>query len=105
MGSVSSGLTFVFYYKGMQASNAILASVMTLLGPVTGLALSVFLLHESFNAVQVIGIAGLLSTVYFLSTAEIEQAPRKATDPRRAWQDGAADPAGPTPSSEQPHRG
>jgi drug/metabolite transporter (DMT)-like permease len=105
MGSVSSGLTFVFYYKGMQASNAILASVMTLLGPVTGLALSVFLLHESFNAVQVIGIAGLLSTVYFLSTAEIEQAPRKATDPRRAWQDGAADPAGPTPSSEQTHHG
>lgn len=85
MGSISSGLTFVFYYKGLQASNAILASVMTLLGPVTGLALSVFLLHETFTTWQVVGIAGLLITVYFLSTSNIQPTETKALRSRRGW--------------------
>lgn len=71
MGGISSGLAYVFYYKGLQGSNAVIASVATLLGPVTGVTLSVLLLHESFTGWQVAGIAGLLATMYFLSTSDL----------------------------------
>ena len=71
MGGISSGLAYVFYYKGLQGSNVIIASVVTLLGPVIGVTLSVLLLHESFTPVQVAGIVGLLVTVYFLSTSDL----------------------------------
>jgi hypothetical protein len=71
MGGISSGLAYVFYYKGLQGSNVVIASVATLLGPVIGLTLSVLLLDERFTAVQVAGIAGLLVTMYFLSTSNL----------------------------------
>lgn len=71
MGGISSGLAYVFYYKGLRGSNVVIASVATLLGPVVGVTLSVLLLHESFTAVQIAGIAGLLVTVYFLSTSDL----------------------------------
>ena len=101
MGSVSSGLTFVFYYKGMQASNAILASVMTLLGPVTGITLSILVLDEHFTALQVVGIVGLLVIVYFLSSASIQPVERSETDSRRRWASAAGEPGEPAPSSER----
>jgi drug/metabolite transporter (DMT)-like permease len=101
MGSVSSGLTFVFYYKGMQASTAILASVMTLLGPVTGITLSILVLDEHFTALQVVGIVGLLIIVYFLSSASIQPAQYGETDSLRGWARTSADPGEPAPSGEQ----
>ena len=101
MGSVSSGLTFVFYYKGMQASNAILASVMTLLGPVTGITLSILVLDEHFTALQVVGIVGLLVIVYFLSSASIQPPERSEIDSRRRWASAACEPGEPAPLSEQ----
>jgi drug/metabolite transporter (DMT)-like permease len=78
MGGISSGLAYVFYYKGLQGSNVIIASVVTLLGPVVGVTLSVLLLDESFSALQVVGIAGLLATVYFLSTSNLWSTPHPA---------------------------
>lgn len=78
MGGISSGLAYVFYYKGLQWSSPIIASVVTLLGPVVGVTLSVLLLNESFTAVQVIGIVGLLVTVYFLSTSDLRPSGRSA---------------------------
>lgn len=77
MGGISSGLAYVFYYKGLQGSNVVIASVVTLLGPVVGVTLSVLLLHERFTAVQVAGIAGLLVTMYFLSTSDLRPARRR----------------------------
>jgi drug/metabolite transporter (DMT)-like permease len=71
MGGISSGLAYVFYYKGLQGSNVVIASVATLLGPVIGVTLSVLLLDERFTAVQVAGIVGLLVTMYFLSTSNL----------------------------------
>jgi drug/metabolite transporter (DMT)-like permease len=71
MGGISSGLAYVFYYKGLQGSNVVIASVVTLLGPVVGVTLSVVLLNERFSAVQVAGIVGLLVTMYFLSTSNL----------------------------------
>ena len=71
MGGISSGLAYVFYYKGLQGSNVVIASVATLLGPVIGVTLSVVLLDERYTAVQVAGIVGLLVTMYFLSTSNL----------------------------------
>lgn len=77
MGGISSGLAYVFYYKGLQASNAVIASIIILLGPVTGVTLSVLLLHEHFTSLQVAGIAGLLVTMVFLSTSDLMPRPAK----------------------------
>lgn len=52
-GGISLGLAYVFYYKGLQGSNVVIASVVTLLGPVIGVTLSLLLLDESSTAVQV----------------------------------------------------
>ncbi len=101
MGSVSSGLTFVFYYKGMQASTAILASVMTLLGPVTGITLSILVLDEHFTALQVVGIVGLLIIVYFLSSASTQPVQPNETDSRRSLAGAPAEPGEPAPSGER----
>lgn len=35
MGSISSGLAYVSYYRGLQASNTLVASVLAPPGPVT----------------------------------------------------------------------
>ncbi len=78
MGGISSGLAYVFYYKGLQGSNVINGSVVTLLGPVVGVTLSVLLLDESLSALQVVGIAGLLATVYLLSTSNLWSTPHLA---------------------------
>jgi len=90
MGGISSGLAYVFYYKGLRGSNVVIASVATLLGPVIGVTLSVLLLHESFTAVQVAGIAGLLVTVYFLSTSNL-------------WPDGQTVASGQVDENVQQH--
>lgn len=74
MGSISPGLAHVFYYRGLQVSNPIVGSVMTLLGPVTSLTSSVVLLHEQFNLLQLASIVGLLTTVSFLSRANLTSA-------------------------------
>lgn len=81
MGGISSGLAYVFYYKGLQWSSPIIASVVTLLGPVVGVTLSVALLDESFTVVQVAGIIGLLVTGYFLSTLDLGLSGRPAAQP------------------------
>lgn len=78
MGGISSGLAYVFFYRGLQWSSPIIASVVTLLGPVVGVTLSVVLLQESFSAVQVAGIVGLLVTVYLLSTLDLGPSGRPA---------------------------
>jgi drug/metabolite transporter (DMT)-like permease len=52
MGSISSGLAYVFYYKGLRGSNAVIASVVTLLEPVIGVTLSVLLLAGQTTSCQ-----------------------------------------------------
>ena len=71
MGSVSSGLTFVLL-QGHAGLHRHPCQRQTLLGPVTGIALSILVLDEHFTALQVVGIAGLLVIVYFLSSASIQ---------------------------------
>lgn len=75
-GGISSGLVFVFYYKGLEGLNAVIARLVTPLGPVTGVTLSVLLLDEQFSPLQVATIAGLLATMYFLSNADLGPRPR-----------------------------
>jgi drug/metabolite transporter (DMT)-like permease len=93
MGGISSGLAYVFYYKGLQGSNVIIASVVTLLGPVVGVTLSVLLLDESFSALQVVGIVGLLATVYLLSTSNLWSTPHPAA-PQQVNDDDHKSPPG-----------
>lgn len=70
MGGISSGLAYVFYYKGLQDSNAVIASLATLL-PMLGVTLSLVLLDKRFTVVQVAGNIGLLMTMYSLSTSNL----------------------------------
>lgn len=69
MGALHSGLAFWFYYKGLKASTPLIASLAELLEPISGLAASLILLGETPQMIQIIGIAGLLVTLYLLTVS------------------------------------
>jgi drug/metabolite transporter (DMT)-like permease len=67
LGIVSTGLAYIFYYKGLAASSPILASIIQLLGPVVGLPISFLLLNEQLSYLQLGGAVGLLASLYVLT--------------------------------------
>lgn len=82
IGGISSGLAYVFYCKDVQASSAVIASII-LLDPVTGVILSARLLHGHYAGLQVAGIAGLLVTTVYLSTSDLMPRPTKQSQSQR----------------------
>ena len=81
MGVIYSGLAFWLYYKGLQNTSPLVGSLIQLLRIVSGLLASFVLLAEAPSALQWLGTAGLMATLFLL------------TRPEKTQQDGVARPA------------
>lgn len=73
MGVIYSGLAFWLYYKGLQNTSPLVGSLIQLLRIVSGLLASFVLLAEAPSALQWVGTAGLMATLFLLTRPEKAQ--------------------------------
>lgn len=75
LGAFHSGVSNWFFYKGLQFSTPLFGGLIQLLGPVSGIIASFFLMNEQPNLIQMAGIAGLFFVLFLLARPEKLKAP------------------------------